>query len=59
MSQLTLNEEVVTKSGNYTYSGGKLTLKSALLSAKDDGVNEFVLHMSNGDTASVAVTVGA
>jgi hypothetical protein len=54
-----LIEETVTKTGNYTYSGGKLTLKSALLSAKDDGANVFVLHMSNGDTASVTVTVGA
>lgn len=59
LSELTLNEETVTKSGNYTYSGGKLTLKSALLSTKDDGANVFVLHMSNGDTASVTVTVGA
>lgn len=58
LSAVKIGDTTVTKSGNYAYSSGTLTLKSALLSAKDNGDTAFTLHMSNGDTATITVTVG-
>lgn len=49
----------VTKTGNWTYSSGKLTFKSSYLSSLDVGEVSLTILMSNGDTATVAVTVGA
>lgn len=61
LSKIMLGESTITKTNNYTYndSTGTLALKAALLSAQANGEQAFVLHMSNGDTATITVTVGA
>ena len=57
LAKVTTGDTTVTKTGNYTYSASVLTLKSALLSAQETGDIVYTLHMTNGDTANITVTV--
>jgi len=57
MSKLKLGDTEVAKTGNWSYTSGTLKIKKELLSAKDNGDYAFTIVMSNGDTATITVTV--
>lgn len=58
LSSVKNGADLVTKTGNYTYSNKTLTFKSAYLSTLTNGVAVFTVTMSNGDTAMVTITIG-
>gem|GEM_PF-7013913 len=59
VSEMKIGDTQITKTNKWGYSGGEITFKATYLSSLEDGVTLFTVLMSNGDTSTITITIGA